>query len=63
MEKSQGALSALTGEERIRILDHIGIEPPADDLFGRLLLVIEHLSHNWKYEETHFTTPIKPLIF
>ena len=57
MKKSRGALSALTGEERIRILGHIGIEPPVDDLFGRLLSVVEHLPHNWKHKDTTLRPP------
>jgi hypothetical protein len=50
-------LSALTGEERIRVLCHIGTEPLPDDRYGRLPSIVEHLSPTWSHEEVILRYP------
>lgn len=50
IEQAKRGLSTLTGEERVRILRHIGTQPFPDDQYGRLPSVIEHLSPTWNHE-------------
>jgi hypothetical protein len=57
MVKAQRDLSALTGEERIRILHHIGTEPLPNDQYGYFPSVIEHLSPDWNHKESILNHP------
>jgi hypothetical protein len=62
-EKAQGKLSALTGEERIRVLRHMGTEAVQDDPHSCLPSVIEHLSPDWSQKETILHNPNNPFQF
>jgi hypothetical protein len=58
-EESQHGLSALTEEERIRILHHIGTKPLPDDQYSRLTSVID----GWNLEESILSHPDKTFKF
>jgi hypothetical protein len=50
-EQEKRGLSTLSGEERVRVLRHIGTQPFLDEQYGRLPSLIEHLSSTWNHEE------------
>ena len=57
-EMAQYGLLALTGEERIKVLCHIGTKPPPDDRYAYLTSVVKQLSPLGAHKEDILCHPV-----